>query len=68
MAEFVSGERVGPFIVFRDSDGLRHAVRLGAVLAISDADDQQGMTWLSISGRRQVIIHAPLEDVLRWFA
>lgn len=68
MADLVSGERFGPFIVFRDSDGLRHAVRLGTVLAISDAGDQQGMTWLSLPGGRQIIVHASLEDVLQWFA
>ena len=42
--ELVDGETVGGFVVFRDDGGLRHAVRPGCILAVSDADETQGET------------------------
>jgi hypothetical protein len=31
--------RCGPFVILKDEEGLRHAVRQAAILAISDTDD-----------------------------
>ena len=58
MADIVSGQRVGGFIVFQDEDGLRHAVRCGAILASSA---------MQMSGNRVVIVRVGFDDVLGWF-
>ena len=67
MADLVTGERVGAFVVFIDEDGLRHAVRCQAVLAPSDADALAGDTMLQLSGNRTVTVRCPLGEVLGWF-
>ncbi len=64
----VSAERIGAFILFRDEDGLRHAVRLGAVMAASDADCDQGATVVHLTGNRTVLVASGLDEVLRWFS
>ena len=51
MADLVAGERVGAFVVFIDEDGLRHAVRCQAVLALSDADGAGSDTILQLTGK-----------------
>jgi hypothetical protein len=66
--DLICGERVGAFVVFVDENGLRHAVKLGSVLSLSDADDRQDRTVMQMPGGRVVLIHAPLEQVLRWFS
>ena len=63
----VTGMRVGAFVVLTDDEGLRHAVRLGSVLALSDADSCQDTAIMQMPGGRTVLIRAPLEEVLRWF-
>jgi len=68
MTDILSGRRLGPFIVIQDSEGLRHAIRPGAVIAISDADDLQGTAYLSLPGGRCVLIHSSFDDILRLFA
>jgi hypothetical protein len=62
-----SGQRVGAFVVFSDENGVRYAVRLGSVLALSDGDDRQDTTVAQLPGGRAVLIQAPLEEVLGWF-
>lgn len=59
--------RAGAFAVLEDEDGRRHAIRLGAVLGLSDGDDARGTTVLHAPGNRVVVIDAPLEDVLAFF-
>lgn len=63
----VVSERHGAFLAFRDENGIRHAIRLIAVLAVSDADDSQDATILQLPGGRFVSIRAALDDVLAWF-
>lgn len=63
----VPGGRVGAFVVVIDGDGLRHAVRLGSVLALSDGDEAQDTTVMQLPGGRAVRVLAPLEEVLGWF-
>lgn len=62
-----SGQRVGAFVVFADENGLRHAVRLGSVLALSDGDERQDTTVMQLPGGRAVLIQVPLDEVLDWF-
>ena len=62
------GRRVGPFVLFADDDGLRHAIRLHGVLALSDADDLQMATVMLMPGGRVVMIREPLDEVLGWFS
>jgi hypothetical protein len=67
MVDLVSGERIGSFVVFVDEDGLRHAVRCAAVLALSDADGDGNDTIMQLPGGRAVTIRRPVLDVLGWF-
>ncbi|TDH60240.1 hypothetical protein E2C06_23210 [Dankookia rubra] len=66
MNEIVSGRRLGPFILLTDGEGLRHAVRANAIVALSDADDQLGTTTIQLPGGRALLILVPFEDVLAW--
>lgn len=69
IADFAApGARVGAFLVFVDGDGLRHAVRLGSVLALSDGDETQDATILQLPGGRAIRVLAPLDEVLGWFS
>jgi hypothetical protein len=38
--DVVHGRRCGAFVVHTDRGGLRHAVRLGSVLCLSNVDDR----------------------------
>ena len=67
MNEVITGMRVGAFVLFVDDEGLRHAVRLGSVLALSDADSCQDSTVMQMTGGRSVLIRASLEKVISWF-
>ena len=55
------------FLVFTDPDGVRHAVRLSSVLALSDLDQTQDATLLQLPGRRGVAVRTTLDGVLVWF-
>lgn len=63
MSDILSGVRVGPFIVFKDADGMRHAVRQGAILAISDGD----VVTISMTGSRSALVRQAFDRVLAWF-
>lgn len=63
----VAGQRVGAFVVFADDEGVRYAVRLGSILALSDADSCQDATVMQLPGGRSLLIRATLEQVLAWF-
>ncbi len=65
MADIVSGVRVGGFVVFRDESGRRHAVRQGAVLTISETDDD--ITTVQMTGSRTALVRQAFERVLSWF-
>jgi len=66
MTTLLRGERAGPFLVFTDQDGLRHAVRLTAVLALSDTDQAQDCTLVQLAGQRSVVVAVSLEEALGW--
>lgn len=67
MIAVTQGERVRGFIVFTDQDGLRHAVRMNAVLAMCDGDDARDTTVCLLSGGRTVCVMAQMDEVLTWF-
>jgi hypothetical protein len=67
MSLVTTGLRQGPFVIFRDDEDLRQAVRLGAVMALSDADTCQDATIMQLPGGRVVLIRAGFDEVLRWF-
>lgn len=67
MNTFTPGRRIGSFVVLIDGDGLRHAVRLGSVLGLSDGDERQDTTVLQMQGGRALLVQASLEEVLGWF-
>ncbi len=67
MSATVVNRRVGAFILVTDENGVRYAVRLGAVLALSDGDEARDTTIMQMPGGRAVPIGAPLEEVLKWF-
>ena len=69
MTDIVSGRRLsGGYVLLVDADGLRHAVRQGAVLALSDADDAQNATVAQLAGGRTLTILASLDEVLGWIS
>jgi hypothetical protein len=51
IVDIIQGQRRGGFVVFTDQDRLRHAVRLGAVLCLSDTDDPAGQHRHAAPGR-----------------
>lgn len=63
-----SGQLVGALVVFTDEHGVRYAVRLGSVLALSDGDDRQDTTVAQLPGGRAILIQTLLAEVLRWFS
>ena len=65
VTELLSGLRSGPFVVFRDEDGLRHAVRHGAIVTISEAD--QDLVTIQMTGSRTATVRVAFERVLSWF-
>ncbi len=65
MADILSGVRVGPFVVFKDADGMRHAVRQGAILAISECEG--GVVTIQMTGSRVALVRQAFERVLTWF-
>lgn len=60
------GGRVGGFVIFRDDEGLRHAIRIGAIQALSDIADADGATLIQVAGKGGAIIRTSLEEVLSW--
>lgn len=67
MVGAVSGVRRGPLVIFTDLDGGRHAVRVSAVIAVSDADQARDSALLQLPGNRAVLVQMPLDAVLDWF-
>ena len=66
--EAVGGERRGPMLVLKDAEGLRHAVRVTAVIAASDIDESHDATLLQLPNGRYVVVRVALDDVLGWFS
>jgi hypothetical protein len=62
------GTRVGQYLLLVDTEGLRHAVRIGSVLAASDADLHQDLTVLHLPGSRSILVRISLDRMLEWLA
>lgn len=60
--------RAGPFLMFSDPDGMRHAVKLNGVIGLSDADETHDTTLMLVQGGRILILGEPLDVVISWFA
>lgn len=60
------GTQVGRYVVLRDHNGLRHAIRRGSVVAASDSDPCQDATLLQLPGGRALVVAEPFETVLAW--
>jgi hypothetical protein len=58
--------RTGRYLLLRDRDGLRHAIRSGSILAISDADGSEGLTVILLPGGRILVVPIPLDEILGW--
>lgn len=56
-------ERSGAWVLMRDHDGRRHGFRVHAIQGVSDLDIDQTSTILTVSGGRQIVVDAPLEEV-----
>lgn len=67
MSATMVNRRVGAFVLFADDNGVRYAVRLGSILALSDGDETRETTVLQMPGGRAVLVPASLEEVLEWF-
>ena len=67
MSASLVDRRVGAFVLVVDENGVRYAVKLGAVLALSDGDEARDTTILQMPGGRAVLIRASLDEVLEWF-
>ncbi len=67
MSDLTLGMRCGPFVILKDEEGLRHAVRQAAILAISDTDDTSSSTVIQLAGNRTAVIRCSLDRVLEWF-
>ena len=65
MADISSGMRLGPFIVFKDDDGHRHAVRHGAIMSISESDGD--IVTITMTGSRTALVRQAFDRVLSWF-
>ena len=66
MAELINGQRQGPFLILEDEDGLRHAVRLGAILSLSEMSGDCSATVVQLSGKRSAVVRQSFEQVLSW--
>ena len=66
MTDLVNGHRQGPFVIFEDEDGLRHAVRLGAVLSLSEMAGEREATIVQFSGQRSAVVRRSFGQVLNW--
>ncbi len=68
VSAIASGSHLGGFVLLTDADGIRHALRLGAVLALSDGDPCHDSTMVQMPAGRTLLIHTPLEKVITWFS
>ena len=63
LATLEEGERVGRFVILRDTDGITHAVAAGSVAALCQTEDG---ALLMLPGGKLLHIARPLPLVLAW--
>ncbi len=66
MLQAGSCERRGSTLVFHDQDGIRHAVRVSAIIAVSDADATRDATIVQLPGSRFLMLRVCLDEVVGW--
>lgn len=64
----IQAERNGPFVVLRDVEGRRHALRANAIIGISEADEVGDESVLAIQGGRLLLVNASVDEIVGWFA
>lgn len=62
-ASLEEGERVGRFVILRDTDGTTHAVAAVSVAAICQTEDG---VLLMLPGGRMIHVPQPMPLVLAW--
>ncbi len=67
MSLMTSDRRMGPFVPLIDNDGVRHAIRLGAVVALCDANACGDTTVMLMAGGRVLLVPSPTDTVMPWF-
>lgn len=58
-------ERHGPFVVVRDIEGRKHALRGNAIIGVTETDGDESA--LVLQGGRLLLVDASLEEVIAWF-
>jgi hypothetical protein len=66
MAELVRSYQVGPWLIFHEEDGCRHAIRQTAILSVSEADQGGSSATITMTGGRRAVVHQTFETVLEW--
>lgn len=64
MTEFVECTRRGGFLLLVDTNGQRHAVRIGSIQGLHDGDEDQSQTIIALPGNRMAIVPQSLEQIL----
>ena len=67
VADLLTGERVGGFVLFVDWDGLRQGCPLRRRDGAVRRDSGGGETIMQLVGGRSVIIRRSVAEVLDWF-
>jgi hypothetical protein len=65
MQDVQEGERVGRFVLVRETEGHWHALSMQAVYAISELDDG---CVLALYGGKLLRLSQPMDTVLAWLA
>ena len=65
MTDITSGLRLGPWVVFRDEAGHRHAVRHCAIMSVSETEHD--LVSIQLTGNRTALVRQSFEKVLAWF-
>ena len=60
------GQRVAGYLVLRDAEGRRHALRATTILGVSELDDAGDECLLVLPGGRLLRVHKSLDAVLSW--
>ncbi len=60
-------ERRAGFLIVTDAEGLRHAIRVGAVIGIHEVDVMGDDVVVQLPGGRGFTVQASLDQVIDWF-
>lgn len=57
-------ERLGPYLVVVNGDGLRHLIRIGAIQMLSDGDLCRDTTVIVVAGRA-IVVAEPFDQLAK---